>query len=131
MNKNNLSISDFSRYLSNHGWIMAFELEYSVTWRKFQSGEFIGEITLPKENTRDKDSSIDFALMRLSEIENTPKEKLHSAIINKHSDNLFIRVVDDSVKNGTIPLSDGVLLFEKAQGLISKQALAGKTYLNL
>ena len=125
MNKNKLSISDFSQYLSNHGWIMAFELEYSVTWRKFQRGEFIGEITLPKENTRVKDSSIDFALMRLSEIENIPKEKLHSAIINQHSDNLFIRVVDDSVKNGTIPLSDGVLLFEKAQGLI--RALAQST----
>lgn len=129
MNKksqHSLSITDFARYLETHGWRIDFEHPYSVIWRKFKGEQFIGEIALPKEETADKQESLALALQRLTEYENISPNLMLSKIMNQHNDLISIRVVGKSVQDGTIPLNDGVKLFEKTQNLISAIALSAK-----
>ncbi|MCK3656415.1 hypothetical protein A4G19_13860 [Pasteurellaceae bacterium Macca] len=129
MNKkalHNLSITDFARYLETHGWCIDFEHPYSVIWRKFKGNQFLGEITLPKEETVDKEESLTRALQRLAEYENISPNLMLSKIMNQHNDLISIRVVGKSVQDGTIPLNDGVKLFEKTKNLIHALALSAK-----
>lgn len=127
MNKmlvNNLSIADFSRYLENHGWQVAFEQPFRTIWRKFSGTKFLGEIVLPREETLDKLNGITQALLRLADYEQLTPEMLYEKILNQQIDRIAIRVIDESVKNGTIPLNDGVLLFEKAKHFVQAVAQA-------
>lgn len=127
MNKmlvNNLSIADFSRYLENHGWQVAFEQPFRTIWRKFNGKQFLAEVVLPKEETLDKQSGLYYALLYLAEYEKITPDAMREKLRIQQSDHISIRVIDDTVKNGTIPLADGVLLFEKAKHFMQAVALS-------
>ena len=126
-NKKNtlLFLEQFSRYLNTKSWQVAFELEYAVIWQR-ELGHKILEITLPKPSAEDSDEVLNKALEKLANIEEKTVETLKLNISNQYADKLSVRVIGESVKDGTIPLNEGVKLFEKTKHLINALALSAK-----
>lgn len=127
MKNNNflLFLEQFASYLRQKGWYISVELAYSVVWQK-QYKDKVNELTLPKIEAGDCEEVLDKTLHKLAKLEGKPLETLKHNIQNQYSDIIFIRVIDESVKNGTIPLADGVKLFEKAQDLIYALAVSSQ-----
>lgn len=120
-----LFLEQFARYLTAKSWQIAFELEYVVIWQK-DLGHRILEVTLPKPIAEDREDVWQKALEKLAKIEEKNVETLKLNISNQYTDKLSVRVVGESVKDGTIPLDDGVKLFEKTKHLINALALSAK-----
>ncbi|KGQ30005.1 hypothetical protein P375_11390 [Gallibacterium genomosp. 2] len=120
-----LFLEQLARYLSVKNWQIAFELEYAIIWQKELVHQIL-EITLPKPSTEDGDEVLNKALKRLANFEGKTIDTLRLNILNQYTDKLSVRVVGESVKDGTIPLDDGVKLFEKTKHLINALALSAK-----
>lgn len=120
-----LFLEQFTRYLTVKSWQIAFELEYAIIWQR-EFGHQILEITLPKPSAEDSNEVLNKTLEKLAKIEGKTIETLKLNIVNQYTDNLSIRVVGESIKNGTIPLDEGVKLFEKTKHLVNALALSAK-----
>lgn len=120
-----LFLEQFARYLTAKSWQIAFELEYAVIWQK-DLGHRILEVTLPKPIAEDREEVWQKALEKLAKIEEKNVETLKLNISNQYTDKLSVRVIGESVKDGTIPLNEGVKLFEKTKRLINALALSAK-----
>ncbi len=120
-----LFLEQFARYLTAKSWQIAFELEYAVIWQK-DLGHRILEVTLPKPIAEDREEVLQKALEKLAKIEEKNVETLKLNISNQYTDKLSVRVIGESVKDGTIPLNEGVKLFEKTKHLINALALSAK-----
>lgn len=120
-----LFLEQFARYLTVKSWQIAFELEYAVIWQR-ELGHQILEITLPKPSAEDRYEVLKKTLEKLAKIEEKTVETLKLNISNQYTDKLSVRVVGESVEDGTIPLDDGVKLFEKTKHLINALALSAK-----
>ncbi|QIM66300.1 hypothetical protein A4G16_02385 [Mannheimia granulomatis] len=121
-----LFLEQLARYLTAKNWHIAFELEYAIIWQR-DLGYQILEITLPKPTAEDSDEVLKKALEKLAHFEEKTVETLKLNISNQYTDKLSVRVVGESVKDGTIPLDDGVKLFEKTKHLINALALSAKS----
>ncbi|MDC4236875.1 hypothetical protein [Pasteurella multocida] len=124
----NISIALFSQYLTSRNWTNPSNLKEVSLW---YTPEKTDGLSLPlDENKEDKTNYIRHiwnALKDLSEIEKRNVDAIINDILARHEDKIYIRVQDESVKDGTIPLFDGVLLFENAKNLIHSIALSAKS----
>lgn len=124
----NISIMLFSQYLINKNWSNPSNLEKASLWYTADKSD---GLSLPlNENPKDKTAYLRHiwnALKDLSDIEQRSIDQIINDILTSYEDKIYIRVQDESVKDGTIPLSDGVLLFENAKNLIHSIALSAKT----
>lgn len=106
-----------SGYLCANGWV-EFEIDDQISvWRIEGDNEF--EILQPlKESLRDYRSRIFDALIILEKVERRSLELIASDILNFSADIIKIRIIHEDVESGSIPLDDGVALFEKARELL-------------
>ncbi|SEP87019.1 hypothetical protein [Basfia succiniciproducens] len=120
-----LFLEQLARYLTAKNWQIAFELEYAIIWQRELRHQIL-EITIPKPSAEDGDEVLKKTLEKLANFEEKTVETLKLNISNQYTDKLSVRVVGESVKDGTIPLDDGVKLFEKTKHLINALALSAK-----
>lgn len=122
-----ISVALFSHYLKSKNWSNPSNLEKVSLW---YNPEQTDGISLPLNESEDDKSNylrhIWNALSDLSDIEKRSIEQIIDDILVTYEDKIYIRVQDKSVKDGTIPLSDGVLLFRNAEDFIHSIALSAK-----
>lgn len=121
-----ISITLFSRYLTSKKWSNPSNLKQMSLW---YNPEKTDGISLPL-NEKDNPNYLRHiwnALNDLSDIEKRNIEQIINDILVDYEDKIYIRVQDKSVKDGTIPLEDGVLLFENAKQFIHSIALSAKS----
>ena len=108
-----------SGYLSSNGWT-EFEIDSQVSvWRIVGDNNHEFEILQPlKESLRDYRNRVFDALLILEKAEGRGQELILSDIVNFSSDVIKIRIIHEDVESGSIPLDDGVSLFEKARELL-------------
>jgi len=113
-------------YLLQTGWRFDSKVgEFATVWHRPSEFEFEHEVLLPeKMELKDYKDRVADAIVSISVFEKRSESKVLKDIANYFSDTVSIRVVHDDVENGTIPLEDGVKLFEKAKDLLSSAALS-------
>lgn len=113
-------------YLLQTGWISDSKIgEIATVWHRDSESEFEYEVLLPERvELRDYKDRIADAILSISAFEKRAELKILKDIANYFSDTISIRVVHNDVENGTIPLEDGVKLFEKAKDLLSSAAMS-------
>lgn len=113
-------------YLVQTGWTSESKIgEFATVWHRPSELEFEHEVLFPEKiELRDYVERIADAVVNISTFEKRSTYKVAKDIANFFSDTVSIRVVHNDVENGTIPLEDGVKLFEKAKDLLSSAALS-------
>ncbi|MDQ2076378.1 hypothetical protein [Marinimicrobium sp. ABcell2] len=113
-------------YLLQTGWRSDSKIgEFATVWHRPSESEFEYEVLLPERvDLRDYKDRVADAIVSISAFEKRTESKVLKDIANYFSDTVSIRVVHNDVENGTIPLEDGVKLFEKAKDLLSSAALS-------
>lgn len=115
-----LSPNQLSRYLSYSGWIEDGVLnEKAVVWHRQESDLIDFEIIQPlTKDLKDYNQRVFDLIEVLAEFEARSSVEIIDDLSNFFADVIKVRVVHEDVKEGSIPLNDGVLLFEKAKDLI-------------
>lgn len=113
-------------YLLDNQWIEDGELDGLATiWHRENEDEFEFEVLLPENpELQDYSRRILDAIESLADYENRKVASVLKDIANHFSDLVSIRVVHSDVEGGTIPLEDGVRLFERARDLLASAALS-------
>lgn len=113
-------------YLLQTGWRFDSKIgEFATIWHRPSESEFEHEVLLPEKiELKDYKDRVADAIFSISVFEERSESKVLKDIANYFSDTVSIRVVHNDVENGTIPLEDGVKLFEKAKDLLSSAALS-------
>ncbi len=114
----------FRSYLIQQGWIEEGSIKDLATiWHRSESDEF--EVILPEsEGIRDYIERIADAIESLSEYEKRDEALVLKDVANYFADLISVRVVHTDVENGTIPLEDGVRLFERTKELVASATMA-------
>ena len=107
-------------YLLSQGWFEDGVLgEIATIWHRKEKEYHEFEIVQPLTiNLKDYEKRVYDLVNVLSEFENRAFFDIADDLNNYHADIVKIRVVHDDVEGGSIPLNDGVLLFEKAKELM-------------
>ncbi len=113
-------------YLISHGWREESSIrDIASVWRRPEFDKKDFEILQPEDKSiRDFSDRVLDMLQVLSEFEKRTVEDVFRDISNYFSDLIRIRISHDDVKNGSIPLDDGVLLIEKAKDLLASATLS-------
>ncbi|MCG8671026.1 MAG: hypothetical protein MI867_16585 [Pseudomonadales bacterium] len=108
-------------YLTAHGWREDGSIgEFASVWHRAEEEHYEFEIIQPlKYDLKDYIQRTFDLVNTLSKFENRSIQEILHDLINFHADVIKIRVVHTDVENGSIPLSDGVLLVEKAKELLT------------
>lgn len=112
--------SQLSAYLAHQGWFEDGELGEIVTiWHRNENEYLDFEILQPKTtDIKDYHQRVCDLVEVLSEFEQRAIDGIVNDLNNFYADVIKIRVIHDDVEGGSIPLNDGVLLFEKAKELL-------------
>lgn len=113
-------------YLVSHGWREESAIrDIASVWRRPELDKKDFEILQPEDKSiRDFSDRVLDMLQVLSEFEKRTIEDVFRDISNYFSDLIRIRISHNDVKNGSIPLDDGVLLIEKAKDLLASATLS-------
>jgi len=116
-------------YLVGKNWVEDGKIGNIATiWHRSVSENSDFEIIYPIQlGLRDYAERVRDLLNILSEYENRDVDIIFSDISEYFSDAIKVRIVHDDVKDGTIPLEDGVLLIEKTRELLTSAALSTLT----
>ncbi len=106
--------------LAYTGWVEDGNLnEIATIWhrkeKEFQEFEILQPL---KKEIKDYNQRVYDLIEVLSEFEQRTIFDIINDLNNFYADVIKIRVIHDDVKGGSIPLNDGVLLFEKAEELL-------------
>lgn len=112
--------SQLSGYLTTHGWIEDGDLgEIATIWHRkeneYQSFEILQPLTI---DLKDYCQRVYDLIEVISEFEQRAFFDVVNDLNNFSADVIKIKVIHDDVEGGSIPLNDGVLLFEKAKELL-------------
>lgn len=112
--------NQLSGYLTSHGWIEDGELgEIATIWHRKENEYHDFEILQPlTTDLKDYCQRVYDLIEVLSEFEQRAFFDVVNDLNNFHADVIKIKVIHDDVEGGSIPLNDGVLLFEKAKELL-------------
>jgi len=112
--------SQLSGYLLHKGWDKDGELGGVVTiWHRKEADYIDFEILQPiTTEIKDYHQRVYDLIKVLSNFEKRSAEDVSNDLNNFYADVIKIRVIHDDVEGGSIPLNDGVLLFEKAKELL-------------
>ena len=129
LNKNqvvNLSLSNIREYLIKTGWTCDGELSNKGTiWHFNQIKYPDAEIILPSHNRiKDYADRIVILIKELSAVEDESPDFLIKRIENYSSDLVEIRVIHADVTEGSIPLDDGVMLYQNIREMLASAALS-------
>lgn len=115
-----LSPEKLDGYLSYNGWVSDGVLnKVAQIWHREEDGFEDLEIIQPlSKDIKDYVRRVYDLIDVLEDYENRPRAEIVNDINNFLADVIKIRVLHEDVKEGSIPLNDGVLLFEKAKELI-------------
>lgn len=126
-----ISPEKIAQYLSSKGWTIAGNLnQIANVWHPEKGDDH--EILQPlKTELKDYFNRINDLLETLSDYENKDVLEILKTIQQFDADVVRIRVIHEDVENGSIPLNDGILLFEKAKDLVTsavKSTFSKKKY---
>lgn len=110
----------FSNYLTATGWLEDGKVEdIAGVWHRPEPSNYSHEVIQPKmTSVRGYFQRLKEALDAVALYEQCDISKVIDRIQNFFSDLVKVRVEYSDVKNGSIPLDDGVLLVEKARDLL-------------
>jgi len=113
-------------YLVSHGWREESKIkDIASVWHRPESDKQDFEILQPEvQSIKDFSDRVLDMLQVLSDFEERTLEDVFRDISNYFADLIRIRIFHDDVKNGSIPLDDGVLLIEKAKDLLASATLS-------
>lgn len=113
-------------YLSHRNWVFEGKIgDFASIWHRASEEEFEYEVLIPEDvSLRDYESRVQDAIKSIANYEHRNETDILKDITNYFSDTVSIRVVHSDVENGTIPLEDGVKLFEMAKDLLSSAAMS-------
>jgi hypothetical protein len=110
--------SDVASYLSTAGWRVIHTSEVFEIFQ-LQIEEETFEVTLPdKRSVADYTSRMQELISNLSIVENRSADEIVNDIINLKSDIIRIRKEGYDTRDGTIPLSEGVIMVKKAYDML-------------
>jgi len=112
--------NQLSEYLMSHGWTEDGKLgEVATIWHRKENEYQNFEILQPLTNgLKDYPQRVYDLIEVLSEFEQRAFFEVVNNLNNFHEDVIKIKVIHEDVEMGSIPLNDGVLLFEKAKELL-------------
>ncbi|MEW8305082.1 MAG: hypothetical protein AB2724_18930 [Candidatus Thiodiazotropha sp.] len=115
-----LKPNQLSSYLSYSGWLAEGVVNDVVqVWHRKEKEYESFEIVLPLTIAiKDYAQRILDLVKVLAEFEQRSELEVINDLCNFFADVIKVRVIHDDVKEGSIPLNDGVLLFEKAKDLM-------------
>jgi hypothetical protein len=114
------------KFLLSRGWVEdGYVGDKAKVWHRQEEEHFDLEIIQPLDNRlRDYSQRMYEIIQVLSEFEVKELAGILDEIVNFDSDIVKVRVMSPDVDNGSIPLGDGVLLFEKARDLLVSTTLS-------
>ncbi len=112
--------NQLSSYLSYSGWVADGVInDVAQIWhrqeKEFESFEIVQPIT---KDIKDYNQRVYDLIEVLAELEKRSISGVINDLSNFFADVIKVRVIHEDVKEGSIPLNDGVLLFEKAKELM-------------
>lgn len=127
-----LKPDSIANYLRSSGWTESSLDENISLWHRpeeeFESFELLQPLT---KKFRDYSQRVFELVENLTNFEKRAFEEVLDELSNFHADVVKIRVSHDDVESGSIPLDDGVRLFEKTRELfvsIAKSTFSKKKY---
>lgn len=116
-----LSPSLIANYLQYSGWSESSQIRKNISiWHRTEEKNFEFEIIQPLDlSLKDYEQLTLKMFSVLSNFENRSINEISEDLKNFHADVIKIRVVHDDVEGGSIPINDGVLLFQKTKELLS------------
>lgn len=113
-------------YLHSCGWKNDYHKQGKFKiWHRPEESYFELEIIQPlSEDFLDYYQRMYEAIKTLSDFEQRPITRTIEDIVNFDSDLVKIRVISPDVDSGSIPIDDGVMLFEKAKDLLISSSLS-------
>lgn len=123
---NKISPLKLERFLLSRGWVEdGFISDKAKIWHRQEEENFDLEIIQPLDcHLRDYSQRMYEVVKALSEFEVKELADILDDVVNFDSDIVKVRVMSPDVDSGSIPLSDGVLLFEKAKDLLVSTTLS-------
>lgn len=116
-----------SGYLSLNGWVEDAKIrDIASIWHR-PSDEDQADFEILKPDVRgikDYVARVNDLIRVLSVYEQRKANEVFNDIVNLLADVVHIRVVHEDIENGSIPLEDGILLFEKARDLFISATLS-------
>lgn len=121
---NSILPSQLIGYLTAQGWREDGAIEnVASVWHRKEREYFEFEIIQPARiDLKDYTQRISDLVGTLARFENRSVQSVLEDLLNFYADIVKIRVVHNDVKDGSIPLSDGVSLFEHAKDLLTSVA---------
>lgn len=121
-----LSVQNIQKYLVTTGWVNDGEIwSNGSIWHRPEAKFHEAEIVLPaKEGLKDYLERLSTIIQELASIEQESAESIIKKIGNITNDLVTVRVIHFDVNEGTIPIDDGVMLYEHARDLMSAAALS-------
>jgi hypothetical protein len=115
-----LQPNQLNSYLSYSGWFVDGSInDIAQIWHRKESEFESFEIIQPStKEIKDYNQRVYDLIEVLAEFENRSISGVINDLSNFFADVIKVRVIHEDVKEGSIPLNDGVLLFEKAKELM-------------
>lgn len=122
----NTPLWQVSTYLMSTGWLLDGMIgSVGSIWHRKEAQHSDAELILPETNEiRDCEDRLADVVEQLSIFEMRPAEEVVRAINTYFCDLISVRIVHADVEGGTIPLDDGVLLFERIRDLMTAATLS-------
>lgn len=123
---NQIAPLKLEKFLLSRGWVEDGHIsDKAKIWHHKEEEHFELEIIQPLDiHLRDYSQRMYEIIKALSEFEIKKIADVLDDIVHFDSDIVKVRVVSPDVDSGSIPLSDGVLLFEKAKDLLVSTTLS-------
>lgn len=118
-----ITANQLRAYISANGWsLVSAPDEFIEVWRLTESSA--AELLVPTESAVDAKELVEGALARVSQQLDMSVAALEQDILQLTENSISIRVIHPDVKDGSIPLDDGIALNSSAKGLIAAAANA-------
>jgi len=119
----NITLAQLRAYLPSQGWsLISVPDDFVEVWRL--DGAQGGELLLPTDEAIDKEFLLSEALFKLAKLSDQTISVLSQNVREFSENTISIRVIHPDVKDGSIPLEDGIALNKNAKELISAAANA-------
>lgn len=118
-----VSVEQLQAYLQSKQWFEDGKIRSVATiWHRHQDAD--AEVVLPFTSAKDFRQRVYDALTAVASFEKREISDVISNVKRLFSNVITVRVVHSDTKDGTIPISDGVLLISKAKDMVSAAAQA-------
>lgn len=116
-----ITVDHLRVYLQVRGWREDGKIRGIATiWHHDDSED--AEVLLPSLSAKDYLPRIKQALCAIAQHENRTDSEVIKDVLSQLSNVITVRVIHEDTADGTIPISDGVLLIEKAKELLASAA---------